>query len=285
MGISCTIRGYDRTQKPSVPQDWCRFDVVNGVVRGTNLKGKPGLAAEIMTFDPLKAMPGVAIPLSDAEAWVKALPWYYQNSSEMSAVMGDGSVPPIPTAPVKAGAASSSSEDEEAAADFFTPGVIERSAIREKATKVTGAAYKLAGVTSFQGLPISIETKKGQVRKGVNHDGTPWCVTMPADYGYIKGTKGVDGQHVDCFIGPLKDAKFGYVFHIKNDATGAFDEDKVCLGFKSDEACTAMLKVAYDNWDEIFHSVTMLPMHEFIQKVLHTGDLKKPGKIHAEAKA
>ena len=173
----------------------------------------------------------------------------------------------------------SSSEDEEAAT--FSPGVAMRNSIREKALGVESKAYKLAGLTSFQGLPISIETKKGQVRKGQNHDGTPWQVVMPADYGYIKGTKGADGQHVDCFIGPLKDAKFAYIFHINNDATGDYDEDKALLGFKSADACTAMLKQAYDNWDEISHSMTMLPMHEFIRKVLHTAGLKRPGKINA----
>ena len=174
----------------------------------------------------------------------------------------------------------SSSEDEEVAATF-SPGVALRSSIREKALGVESKAYKLAGLTSFQGLPISIETKKGQVRKGTNHDGTPWSVVMPADYGYIKGTKGADGQHVDCFIGPLKDAKFAYIFHINNDATGDYDEDKALLGFKSADVCVAMLKQAYDNWDEISHSMTMLPMHEFIRKVLHTAGLKRPGKLNA----
>ena len=275
MSTGCTVWGWNRKPGETGKLALCRFDVAGNSVRGTDLNGKAGLAREIMSFDPLKVMPGVRIPLSNAEAWVKGLPWYYHNSSEIAAVMDDGSVPPMPTAGETTEAPVTS------AADMMGPGAIERNIIREKALGVQSKAYALAGVTSFQGLPISIETKKGQKRSGTNHDGTPWSVTMPADYGYIKGTKGADGSHVDCFIGPLKDAKFAYVFHIKNDATGAYDEDKACLGFKSDEACTAMLKLAYDNWDEISHSVTMMPMHEFIQKVLHTGDLKRPGKIHA----
>jgi hypothetical protein len=176
---------------------------------------------------------------------------------------------------------AASSSDGAGVVAAFSPGAVLRNSIREKALGVESKAYKLAGLTSFQGLPISIETKKGSVRKGQNHDGTPWQVVMPADYGYIKGTKGADGQHVDCFIGPLKDAKFAYIFHINNDATGDYDEDKTCLGFKSADACVAMLKQAYDNWDEISHSMTMLPMHEFTKRVLHTAELKRGGKIHA----
>ena len=36
------------------------------------------------------------------------------------------------------------------------------------------ANYKLDGRTEFRGLQISIENKKGSVRKGVDKDGTPW---------------------------------------------------------------------------------------------------------------
>jgi hypothetical protein len=176
-------------------------------------------------------------------------------------------------------------KDVKTAADGFGPGEIARNVIREKALGVESKAYKLAGYTSFQGLPISIENRKGDIRKGLDHDGTPWSVKMPCDYGYIKGTQGSDGDEVDCFIGPLKNAKFAYIFHIENDADHTYDEDKCFLGFSSDEAARKIFNLAYDNAGEIFHSVTMLPMHEFIEKVLHTHDLKRPGKIHAEVKA
>jgi hypothetical protein len=104
MGVSCTIRGWDKTKHPAKPQDWCRFEVVDGKVVGTDLAGRTGLALDIMALDPLKAMPGVRIPLSDAEAWVKALPWYYRGD-EMAGVMDDGSIPPMPGAPVEVSAA------------------------------------------------------------------------------------------------------------------------------------------------------------------------------------
>lgn len=180
--------------------------------------------------------------------------------------------------------------DQKAAADFMAPGVVERAALvgykvsraGHPGQKVEGAAHRLAATVEFQGLPISIETRKGQVRKGRNHDGTPWAVRMPADYGYIKGTRGADGQAVDCFVGPVKDARFAYIFHIVCDDDGTYDEDKVFLGFKSMTDAEKIMKAAYDNYADISHSATVLPMHAFIRRVLHTAELRRPGKIHAE---
>jgi hypothetical protein len=175
-----------------------------------------------------------------------------------------------------------SAVDEDAAADFMSPGAIERSSVREKALSVTSKAYKLAGYTSFQGLPISIETAKGQVRKGMNADGTEWSVVMPCDYGYIKGTKGMDGQEVDCFLGPVKAAKFAYIVHQSKFDGNGFDEDKVLLGFSSADRAKKMYLSAYEKGVDLFQSMSVLPMHEFIQKVLATKDRKRPAKIHAE---
>ena len=100
------------------------------------------------------------------------------------------------------------------------------------------------------------------------------------DYGYIKGTKGADGQPVDCFIGPLKDAKFAYVIHQTTYDGSSFDEDKVMLGWASAERAKAAYKSAYNNVD-LFYSMSVIPMHEFIKKVLSTKNSKRPGKIHA----
>jgi len=214
-----------------------------------------------------------------------ALAWWQYKRGETSHVDEPPATPKVHVSrkTAKARQKSLAKKKVKSAADGLGPGAILRNSIREKALGVAAKAYKLSGCTSFQGLPISIETKKGERRSGTNHDGTPWSVLMPADYGYIKGTKGVDGDEVDCFIGPHKDAKFAYIFHIENDADHSYDEDKCFLGYKSDEEAMVVAKQAYDNWDKIYRSTTMLPMWEFTQKVLHTGELKKPGKIHAGA--
>jgi inorganic pyrophosphatase len=95
--------------------------------------------------------------------------------------------------------------------------------------------HKLQGHTEHQGIPIAIENRKGSMRSGVDKDGKPWRTVMKHPYGYIRGTRGADGEEVDAYVGPHKDAPHAYVVHQhKSDGTG-FDEDKVMLGFK-DEA-------------------------------------------------
>ena len=107
--------------------------------------------------------------------------------------------------------------------------------------------HKLQGETEHQGLEIAIENRKGSVRKGVDEDGKPWKTRMANPYGFIKGTKGKDGEEVDVYVGPVKDAPFAYVVHQhKADGTG-HDEDKVLLGFASEEDARKAYLKHYDD--------------------------------------
>jgi len=63
---------------------------------------------------------------------------------------------------------------------------------------VVSKARKLDDRLTFQGMKISIETDKGNVRSGVDPNGHEWKTVMPRPYGYIRGTLGVDGDHLDC---------------------------------------------------------------------------------------
>jgi predicted ABC-type ATPase/2'-5' RNA ligase len=123
----------------------------------------------------------------------------------------------------------------------------------------------------FQGMKISIETDKGSTREGVGKDGKHWSITMTYPYGYIRGTEGVDGDHVDCFIGPSKDAAFAYVIHTKEPSTGDYDEDKVMLGW--DSAADAK-KAFLDNYTspDFFQSMDVMPMEEFKEKAFATAE-------------
>jgi hypothetical protein len=73
------------------------------------------------------------------------------------------------------------------------------------------------------GLDISIETPKGKRRR-------PEWPPMAADYGYIKGTTGRDGDHLDVFVGPKPNSEIVYVIDQANKE-GGFDEHKIMLGF------------------------------------------------------
>lgn len=86
---------------------------------------------------------------------------------------------------------------------------------------------------SFQGLPISVETRKGETRSGTGPSGHKWSVKLPYDYGYIKRTEGADGDHVDVCIGPDHQSNNVYVVDQHDHRTGKFDEHKVMLGYRT----------------------------------------------------
>lgn len=89
------------------------------------------------------------------------------------------------------------------------------------------------GHLRIHGLDISIETPKGSIRRGTDRTGKPWEVEMPAAYGYIRRTKGADGDHLDVFVGDKPDAKTAYVINQVDPDSGRFDELKVVLGADS----------------------------------------------------
>ena len=76
---------------------------------------------------------------------------------------------------------------------------------------LTYSGHKLQGRTQLYGMDISIENKKGSYRSGTDKDGHNWRTYMNYDYGYIRGTVGTDKDHLDCYIGPDKEAQKVYV--------------------------------------------------------------------------
>lgn len=81
------------------------------------------------------------------------------------------------------------------------------------------------GKLQWHGLTISIETPKGQRRK-------PDQKPLVAHYGYVLGTEGRDGDHVDVFIGPKLDSEIVFVIDQVTQG-GRFDEHKAVIGVTS----------------------------------------------------
>lgn len=130
---------------------------------------------------------------------------------------------------------------------------------------------KLQGRKNFRGLKISIENRKGGVRKWYDpHNDEKGRTKMLYPYGYIKGTVGTDGDHVDCFIGPNEDAKYVYIIDTnKAPDFKQFDEQKCMLGFDSrEEAKNAYL--AHYNDARFFRDMKEVPFDKFKEKVLKT---------------
>ena len=100
---------------------------------------------------------------------------------------------------------------------------------------------------------VTIEQPKGSVRSGVDKDGKKWSTTMQNTYGYIRGTEGVDGDHIDVFLSDDIDGWDGRkVFVVDQyNPDGSFDEHKVMLGFNDiDVADAAYLSNYEEGWSD-----------------------------------
>ncbi len=108
---------------------------------------------------------------------------------------------------------------------------------------------------NFQGLRISIETPKGSRRR-------PEWPPMGADYGYIKGTQGRDGDHVDVFVGPDKWSQLVFVIDQLGKSGKRFDEHKAMLGFRSENAAMAAYRASYGSGWRV-GPVTVMTIDQF----------------------
>jgi hypothetical protein len=104
------------------------------------------------------------------------------------------------------------------------------------------------GHVELDGFDITIETPKGGVRSGVDANGKEWSIEMQHDYGYIRGTKGKDGDHIDIFLSESPEEGTVFVVdQVKED--GSFDEHKVMYGFSDlEDAKAAYLSNYSDGW-------------------------------------
>lgn len=132
---------------------------------------------------------------------------------------------------------------------------------------LTWSGHELQDRYNFAGLKISVENKKGSTRSGKDKDGHEWHTFMHYDYGYIRGTEGTDGDHVDCYIGDNEDAKNVYIIHQNDPVTNKYDEDKCMLGFDSLESAKAAYLKQYDR-PGFLGSITTMSIDEFKDYVL-----------------
>ena len=144
-----------------------------------------------------------------------------------------------------------------------------------KSVPVQGASYleyssvvvKRKGHIDFQGLDIRVENPTGTLRSGVAPNGQTWETSMEADYGYIAGTEGKDGEDVDVFVGPDKDAQSAYIITImKPPSFENIDEQKVMLGYNTGAEAKRVFLQHYDS-PKFFGSMTAMTMTDFKKKV------------------
>lgn len=119
----------------------------------------------------------------------------------------------------------------------------------------------------WNGLDIAIENPAGTVREGVDETGKAWRTEFRYDYGEILGTRGMDGDPVDVFIGPNAAAPEVYIVRqMKRKRWDEPDEDKCFLGFNSMADAKAAYLRHYDD-PRFYGSIIAMPVDEFIDKV------------------
>lgn len=121
-------------------------------------------------------------------------------------------------------------------------------------------------------LDISIENPAGTRRRPDRPDWPP----LPHHYGYVRGTRGADGDHVDCFVRVgTDDAWRGDVFVIDQvTPEGEFDEHKVMLGWRTrGRAVRDYLRAYQPGWQ--VGPVTRLAFDAFVEW-LDGGDTRRP---------
>lgn len=146
-------------------------------------------------------------------------------------------------------------------------------AVRPTEAQKEAGNYK-KGHRRVHGLSIAIENPKGSTRSGTGKDGKRWSSKMAADYGYIKGTTGKDGDHVGCYIGPNEKSRRVYVIDQKNDE-GKFDEHKCMIGFADRSDAMRAYRASFSDNKNRIMKMTRMDINDF-KEWIKNGNTKKP---------
>ena len=136
----------------------------------------------------------------------------------------------------------------------------------------------------IDGYNISIENPKGSVRRGKDADGKEWQTEMHHDYGYIRGTEGVDGDHIDVFLSDTPEEGDVFVIDQRNE-DGSFDEHKVMYGFPSEEAAREAYLSNYEQGWTGLGAITHVSKDEFKKWIGSSKRKTKPFAEYAGVKA
>ena len=141
------------------------------------------------------------------------------------------------------------------------------------------------GHVRIDGLDITIENPRGSIRKGTDAGGHEWQTEMHNDYGYIRGTKAVDDDHIDVFLSDSPTRGKVYVIDQVDPKTGEFDESKVMYGFDSEQdAREAYLSNYEDGWQGL-GKITEVSKEEFKKWIDSSTRKTKPFSEYASVKA
>ena len=139
------------------------------------------------------------------------------------------------------------------------------------------------GHLKLDGYDITIEQPKGSIRRGTDDNGKQWEQEMHNTYGYIRGTEGVDGDHIDVFLSD--DPTSGDVFVVDQvDQMGIFDEHKVMYGFPDIESAKAAYLSNYEEGWQGCGAITPVSKEEFKKWIESSYRKTKPFAEYASVK-
>lgn len=130
----------------------------------------------------------------------------------------------------------------------------------------------------YHALPVRVESPQGTVRTGITDADESWRTVMPADYGFIEGVAGADGDSLDCYIGTCPESSNVYVVDQTTLDGKAFDEHKVMLGYHALESALEDYMLGHHKSKDIFMAITPFTMPMF-RRWLKTHDMNKPCSI------
>jgi len=139
------------------------------------------------------------------------------------------------------------------------------------------------GHVRIDGLPITIENPKGSIRSGIAPNGARWSSKMECDYGYIKGTVGADGDHLDVFLGPDLSSEIVFIIDQVTQGSGKFDKHKIVFGTKNrQEAKDLYLSNFNAGWK--CGNITPMTIQEF-RNWITSDDVKSPASERKTAQS
>ena len=143
-------------------------------------------------------------------------------------------------------------------------------------------AYKLQNKMERHGMDISIEQNRGALRQWKDEaTGEEGMTRLSCPYGYFRRTMGVDGDQLDCFVGPIMEASYVYV--ITTMAKPDFkkvDEQKCMIGFANQKDAEMAFRDNYDD-PRFLGGIERLTVENFKAKALAT--MKHPKLIRKTA--
>lgn len=143
---------------------------------------------------------------------------------------------------------------------------------KTKAKDADGPTY--GKPTKHHDLTFVCETPAGHTRSGKG-----WATTMPADYGYLDGIPGADGDSLDAYYGFGPSSGFAYVIdqrHVPSHTkAGQFDEHKVMLNFPSAHSALKAYRDGHHISDQIFMDWTPIPANQ-LSDWARKRDMNKP---------